>query len=229
MIKAVFLDLGNTLIPMDCYSNIEQDVEYPFWKRKGYKGTLEQFKQLKAGTKVQFMKKAFRHSEDKHMWTKLIAMEALGCCPDDEIIADCWKLTKNYYVKKAKLRDGTLKLLEYLKLKKMKIALISNNWSDVASEAINYLDIRKYFHNIIISEDVGAVKSELKPFVVAIEKSALKPEECLMVGDDKEDSFSKNLGIHFVLLNAHSNNLNVDYDYKITDLLEVKKIVEGIA
>jgi len=116
-----------------------------------------------------------------------------------------------------------------LKLKKMKIALISNNWSDVASEAINYLDIRKYFHNIIISEDVGAVKSELKPFVVAIEKSALKPEECLMVGDDKEDSFSKNLGIHFVLLNAHSNNLNVDYDYKITDLLEVKKIVEGIA
>lgn len=49
-IKAVFLDLGNTLIANECYVNIEKDVEFPFWCRRGYKGTLKELIEIKKKT-----------------------------------------------------------------------------------------------------------------------------------------------------------------------------------
>jgi putative hydrolase of the HAD superfamily len=222
MIKAVFLDLGNTLL--NSYDNVEKELEFPFWKKHGYKGNLNQFKKIKE----KIMNELFKRNEKKKLsWTNLI-IEYLGIGPNniDFNFDKYYKLTKDYYVRNAKLRKGSIELLKFLKNRNIKIILISNNLSDIANAIIDSLDIRKYFDFIIISDSIGAIKSSLKPFIIALRKSKTNPQECMMIGDKKQDMYCKKLGIKFVWLDVSANKLLAEYDYRIKKLSEIKNILK---
>ncbi|MBN2202835.1 MAG: HAD family hydrolase [Candidatus Aenigmarchaeota archaeon] len=226
-IRAVFFDLGNTLVASECFSDIEKDVEYPFWVKRGYDGSFEDFKKFKSQSKEGVFQKAFRDEKDKYMWTEIMAEFALGKKPDDKTISECYELVKGYYVKNSKLREGTIDTLKYLKSNGIKIVLISNNWEDIANEAMDSLKIREYFDDIIISDVVKAVKSEIVPFKIALERTGISPEDCLMVGDDLEDSFCKKLNMKFALLDARNNKLDVEHDYIIKSIRDIRRIIEA--
>lgn len=216
MIRAVFFDLGNTLL--NKYVLVETELELPFWKKHGYKGNLKEFKKAKEIIKDKLFKE-----NKKENWIVLIA-KYLGITPSKEILGEYYKLVKDYYVRKAQLRKGAFDLLEYLKSEDIKMILVSNNLSDIANEIIDSLDIRKYFDSVIISDRIGAIKSDLKPFVIALKKVKVDPKECMMVGDSKEDMCCKKLGIIFVWFNS-TNRLLIDCNYRIKELSEIKDII----
>jgi HAD superfamily hydrolase (TIGR01549 family) len=224
MIKAVFIDLAKTLIDHRSFADIEKELELPFWSTYGYEGNLKQLKKAKEKTKKEFFKKGFRNKKENCLWG-LIFAKNLGIKPDEKIAIRDHEVAMEYYSRKSKLRKGAIELLEYLKGRGIKMALISNNWSDMANVVINSLKIRKYFDYIIISDEVGAVKSEFKPFQVALKKMRLKPEECMMVGDCEEDMCCQKLGIKFVWLDSDREGKKINYDYKINEIIELKNIV----
>jgi len=224
MIKTIFIDLGETLIDMHSYDCIEEELEIPFWRRHGYIGNIVDFKEAKKKTVKEFIEKGHRKKDENFIWGMILAKN-LGLKPDREVAKEDHKLASNYYTEKAMLRDGAIEMLKFLKKRGLKIIMISNNWSDMANRIIDKVKIRQYFNDIIISDDLMSIKSELKPFSKALEISGSKPNECLMVGDCEEDAFCKKLGIKFVWLDTGKISIKMSYDYRIETLDNLKKII----
>lgn len=94
------------------------------------------------------------------------------------------------------LIPGTLELLEFIKERSGKMAIISNGFPEAQYEKLKTSGIKHYFQEVIISEEVGAHKPSPKIFQIALEKlSGITYKEnpklwkdvkkqTLMIGDD---------------------------------------------
>ncbi len=74
-------------------------------------------------------------------------------------------------------------------LKKQKtLALISNfDHAPHIKKTLKHFDLEKYFDTIIISDEINCNKPNPKIFEVALNKTNLKPEEVIFVGDNVND------------------------------------------
>ncbi len=139
----------------------------------------------------------------------------------------------------AKLSKETKPLLNWLKKKKFKIALISNAHTPGLLKNLHQLKIHSYFDEIIVSDAVQGLKSELIPFKAFLERHAeVHPHECLMVGDSlTEDAAAQKVGIPAAIFEhslIHYSRKRLDElkekgalpKYRINNLEDVKEILE---
>lgn len=73
-------------------------------------------------------------------------------------------------------------MLEELKKRGLKVALISNCFSEEA-EHIRGSKFMQYFDEVFLSYELGIKKPDLRIFKLCVEKLGVAPEECLYVGD----------------------------------------------
>ena len=133
------------------------------------------------------------------------------------------------YEKHTKLFPDTIKALEALKRQGLLLALVSNNWKETYNVFEKY-GITKYFDVTVLSEEVDAIKSDLKPFEYVLSKLGLSPEECIMVGDNlEEDGACRKLGMRFCLMDPQNKHVDEEdgFDYKITILSELEKVINA--
>ncbi|CAL2101959.1 Haloacid dehalogenase [Tenacibaculum sp. 190130A14a] len=83
------------------------------------------------------------------------------------------------------LIDGTIELLEYLK-PKYELHIITNGFEEVQNLKLEESGIKKYFNEIITSEEVGVKKPNVKVFEYAFERAACLAHESIMIGDSYE-------------------------------------------
>lgn len=238
MIKCVIFDFGDTLVQSSVAAEkthknrpelqILKKLGYDFSNKKLNNATLRMIEKTKnLSSKVK--------QEDKTIFARTLLQE-LGIKPTKKLAIEC---ENAYYAKlreNIKLMPNTVKLLEFLKKKKIIACVISNTRIDSNLKIAKNLKIRKYFRHFIMSHLFGSVKSELKIFRHALEeinknrKNKIKPEECLMVGDNaEEDGAAKLTGMKTAILTKflrkkeHLQRLKPDY--LINDLKEIEKIV----
>jgi len=138
----------------------------------------------------------------------------------------------------SKLAKNTKQILERLKKKGIKLALISNAHTASLIRNLEHSEIKKYFDEIIISDSVKGLKSELIPFKHFLQKHRkIKPEDCLMVGDSVyEDTACQKLGIPSCILEynlAQTSNNTLEKlkmkglfpKYRINSLIDLKEIL----
>jgi putative hydrolase of the HAD superfamily len=93
------------------------------------------------------------------------------------------------YIKRAPhgtaLMPGCIDVLDYLH-RKYHLHLITNGFIETQAIKIDGCGLRKYFRNIIISEEHGLVKPELPLFRLAESLADAVPSECVMIGDSLE-------------------------------------------
>lgn len=65
-----------------------------------------------------------------------------------------------------------------------KVYLLSNAQRIFTEYEMNYLDITKYFDDILISSDYGTKKPDIRFFKQLIEKYHLDEKKTLMIGND---------------------------------------------
>ena len=75
-------------------------------------------------------------------------------------------------------------LLKGLKKCGKKVYLLSNAQRIFTEYEMNYLDITKYFDDILISSDYGTKKPDIRFFEQLIEKDHLDVKKTLMIGND---------------------------------------------
>lgn len=162
--------------------------------------------------------------------------------PFDEEIAQKIKHGKYAYPKMhVKLAPHAKSLLKWLKKNKYHVALISNAHSEGPEYNLKQFGIREYFDEIIVSDAVRGLKSELVPYKVFFEKHPdVKPEECLMIGDNvHEDTACQKMGIPAAVFEInlfHYSPQRVQEmraegrfpKYRINSLQDVKEIVKKI-
>ncbi len=148
------------------------------------------------------------------------------------------KLYEQAHLKYSKPLKNAHKILDFIKQKKLRLALISNNTPERLDKRIEQLGFKNKFKIVMTSVQVGGEKSSLFPFMVFLARAnkfvETKPEEVLMVGDrGDEDLAASLLGMRTVLLEGRSRGFKkmkgVKPEFKIKNLIELKKIINELA
>lgn len=84
---------------------------------------------------------------------------------------------------KTHLIEGTREVLEYLK-NKYTLHLITNGFKEVQHIKLECCQLKPYFEHIIISEEHGVNKPDVKIFRLAEAFSESTHRECVMIGDN---------------------------------------------
>jgi len=125
-----------------------------------------------------------------------------------------------------KIIPGTLEVLDALKAKGYRLAVVSNHrvW---LPDYLSQIGLAKYFETIVVSAIVGVEKPDVRIMQIALEKLSLEADECLYVGDHPFDVFcAKKAGMDCAWLAPEKNTLPESIPYrediwihKLNDLL----------
>ena len=93
------------------------------------------------------------------------------------------------------------------------------------------MQLDDFFDEVIAKEDTGKLKPDKKPFLVAMKRFKVKPEECLMVGDrPKRDIVgAKSLGIHTCFAQyGYGKKVNSGANFTIDKIEELLPVVNKL-
>ena len=120
---------------------------------------------------------------------------------------------------------GSFEILEYLQ-SKYELHILTNGFKEIQHIKLKQSDLRKYFANVVISEEVGAQKPDKKIFEHAQQKVNATASECLMIGDDHNGDVQGALdaGWHAIHFNPCEEPVAGDH-IQIKSLSELKDII----
>ncbi|WP_168124029.1 HAD family hydrolase [Paenibacillus sp. HB172176] len=92
------------------------------------------------------------------------------------------KYFDDHFVSNASIMEHAREVIQITR-EKYKIGIITNGRSKIQYGKIEQLGIRNLFDFIIVSEEAGFQKPNVRIFELAIEGLGMRPEECLYIGD----------------------------------------------
>ena len=227
--KHIFFDLDRTLWDFDYNSTIT--LNYIFNKLNLSSKGIKSFELF-----VETYKRV-----NKYLWLKYrdgkLTKEELRSRRFDETLAKLGVLNQSLsenisslYIqnspKQTKLLPNTKYILDFLK-KKYQLHIITNGFKEVQIVKLKNSGIYNYFQNIIISEEIGALKPNKKIFLHAIDLCKSNSQECLMVGDDLISDIlgAKQVDVDQVFYNYNNIKVTSKPSYVISDLKELESIL----
>lgn len=145
------------------------------------------------------------------------------------------------YIKRYKLfweevriMNGTEEILEWLKQMNVKVGIVTNrkNLAEYVLPTLEKLGILKYIDTLVTSREAKKEKPDPYPFILAAEKLGVDPEECLVVGDLKEDIIAGKRAGMLTCAYLHGYNLGevsrAKPNFEIEKLLELKEIAQKL-
>jgi 2-haloalkanoic acid dehalogenase type II len=205
-IKAVFFDVGNTLVKYD-YGLPEEVFQRVIFS-------------LGISRSLDDMKKAFRKAEKEAEDTNLPSSSGKIKCEDfwyqwDSLVLKHLRVEENEELPKIihskwmDFVDCTLypevrEVLLELKRRGLKVGLISNGYEEEIDLVLEKASLERATFDIVVGVDtIRKVKPNPDIFKYAVSKLDVKPEETIFVGDNVEADYkgAENAGIHALLIN----------------------------
>lgn len=138
-------------------------------------------------------------------------------------------------IQEHELIEGSERLLQMLKAKNKKMAVVSNGFKEVQYKKLSNSNLIDFFQEIIISEEVGHHKPSPEIFNIALERlcgisQTTEPakwkeikEKSLMIGDDFQNDIlgAKNANIDQCYLNLKNKNQEEKATYEVFSLLDI--------
>lgn len=228
-IKAVIFDLDNTLIDFEKMKKLSCEAAVDSMIDSGLNIS-----------KKKAMKTIFR-LYDRHGWEyqkifQVFLKEVKGKVDYSIMVPGIIAYRK---VKEGLLYSypGVSRVLMELKQKGYKLAILSDAPRIQAWLRICSLKIQENFDYVITYDDTRTRKPHEKPFLLALKKLKLKPEECLMIGDSvtRDIPTAKKLGMKTALARygkmktMGSNAVCEPFaDYCLRNVSQIPSIIERI-
>ena len=110
------------------------------------------------------------------------------------------------------------------------VAVVSNGLPDVQYKKLEAIGLNEVFACVVLSEEIGIRKPDLRIFYHATDLLHVQPLECLYVGDSYATDIvgAKAAGMQACWLNRESlepDNIDVQADFVITNLMELSEIL----
>lgn len=127
---------------------------------------------------------------------------------------------------KTHLVDGAISVLDYLK-PNYTLHLITNGFKEVQDIKLKSCGLKNYFEHIIISEEHGFNKPDIRIFELAEKLANTKKNHCVMIGDNFSADIQGaiNAGWKSVFFSKSENESYLNDYIQITKLEEIKGIL----
>ncbi|MBW3002391.1 HAD family hydrolase [Candidatus Woesearchaeota archaeon] len=211
MAKAVLFDFWGTLVENGTYSPLRQTYNILRVRMK--------FSDFVIKTESVLMTKP--HEDQTSAFTEVC--QAFNIEPKPFIIdklIGVWNKNKLL----AKLYPETINVLEELKKKKYKLAIVSNSPNNSVEPVIEKFGLGKYFDVVALSWETGYLKTDKELFENTLKKLKVKKEDALMVGDSIPTDIegAKNAGVNAILVDRKGSR---EWPEKIKDLTELDTVL----
>ena len=120
----------------------------------------------------------------------------------------------------------TKEALQYLVKKNYLLHLITNGFEATQHSKLKYSGLDKFFNAVITSESSNSLKPRKEIFEYALQKTAARPEESIMIGDniDVDIVGAKNAGLDQVYVNHLGTKPAIQPTYTVHSLKELEAI-----
>ncbi|MGB9719149.1 MAG: HAD family hydrolase [Candidatus Anstonellales archaeon] len=218
----IVLDWGDTVCDTtNTYNKIRSQISAIFAKH-GINITPEDYVRLsfkvRNDLRQELKGNVKRHSTGLH--ERQIARETGKIITEreaQEIDAEIFDL----FLSNLSAKNGVETFLQEAKKANKKIVIISNSNKNRLYAEINKVGFMKYFDKVICSEECGYEKSDLVPYVMALEEAIRNKwidsiSEMLVIGDrEEEDGSAKRLGIDVYIINKDAPDAFVELRRRI--------------
>lgn len=188
--KGIIFDLDDTLIAYDSVTGPAwQKVSEDFVRSHAVPFTLEELLESLERAKKQYWRDPEQHRKGRLRLREArrevvrLAFSELRFFDDAAAIelADAYTVLQNEMIY---LLPHSIETLERLKKLHIPLGMITNGRSDLQREKIQRFGLEKYFQFILVEEEAGYGKPDLRIYRMALEKLSTPPEETWMVGDN---------------------------------------------
>lgn len=126
---------------------------------------------------------------------------------------------------KTHLIDGAMDVLLYLQ-EKYQLHIITNGFKEVQHIKLDYSNLKPFFEYIIISEEHGFNKPDIKIFDLAQQLTSAQTHECVMIGDNYDTDILGALNAQWKAIYLSDNETNnSDENYtQINRLIHLKEL-----
>ena len=152
---------------------------------------------------------------------------------EDDSYEELWaEILKNISLNKATYNityDNKELFIEYL-ASKYNLYIFTNYFEDAQSERIKNIGYEKYFKGIFAADKYGS-KPFKKSFENVLNKIEAKPEECLMIGDNKSRDIlgASTVNMKAILVDYNGfrdvKDIKLDNYIAVSDINEIKDIL----
>ena len=228
-VKHVFFDLDRTLWDFEKNSETvikELLVTYNIEKIYGINAHDFIKKYKKINHKLWHLYSHNKISKEELRTTRFNkTLEKFGA-KDEElgILLEREYITKSPY--QTNLLEGAKEILGYLG-SIYQLHILSNGFKEVQHIKLHESGIKQHFNNIFISEEMGFQKPDKEIFHAAQTKASIKPEACMMIGDDFGNDIegALNAGWKAVYLTQRKKRIKHTDMYQIYNLTELKRLL----
>lgn len=230
-IKALYFDMDDTLHSFSKSAGTAMNEVYNHILKK-HALPLDRLKQTYAKIMAQTEKNAFfdgRTSREyrTERFTKLLAAFNVN---DESTVRQLLDIYAETLERNMGLSDGVKDVLNRLSQKKP-LYIVSEGPSDAQRRAIDILGLATYFQGVFISGEAKKIKETGELFQYALEQTAYKPEEVVLIGDSYARDVVGGLaaGLYVVWLNRENKQLTPKEKQphaQISNIQESEKILE---
>ncbi len=233
MLSAVLFDMGETLF----YAEVEDEREAARaqWRAiqdRGYAMSWDRYREIAERVQDRFVEEdtdgPFKYQDGS--WMRVFCDEWGAELPEDDlesIDAVFWEIK----MQRQELVQGARKLLEYCDGAGLALGIVTNGNRRMTYSRLERTGIRELFDAIVYSTGVGAEKHALEPFQVVTDRLGVRPDECVMVGDQRdEDMAATCLGMRTVWVRQHAREQEkdpIEPDHAVEDLDGVREVINS--
>jgi putative hydrolase of the HAD superfamily len=227
MIKAVFLDLYNTIVSFD---PPREELQIEVCREFGVEVSLETLRRgyweaddfmARENSRIPIQKLPDARRQTFWALYEQVLLKAAGREVSTEVASEI--ITKvRQFRSDLVLFDDVLPFLTTLRKRDVVIGLLSNLRRGL-DELCTRLGVVPYFDFLLTSEEVGSDKPHPAIFLTALERAAAKPEEAIHVGDQYYSDVigARRVGIKPLLLDRYDLGKDLKGCTRIKSLTEV--------
>lgn len=122
---------------------------------------------------------------------------------------------------KTHLIDGAMDVLVHLQ-ERYQLHIITNGFKEVQHIKLDYSNLKPFFKHIIISEDHGFNKPDIKIFNLAQSLTKSQNQECVMIGDNYDADILGALNANWKAIYLSENTK----DNRDENFIQIKRLIE---